>query len=64
MGIVHQLLLVVLLAAGSAHARESSTWKRSVAGAEVDWSAGTITAQAGAPFFFWVLRRAKQQNYW
>lgn len=25
---------------------------------------GIITALAGAPFFFWVLRRAKQQNYW
>ena len=48
MGIVHQLLLVVLLAAGSAHARESSTWKRSVAGAEDDWSAGTLTAEGGA----------------
>jgi iron complex transport system permease protein len=25
---------------------------------------GIITALAGAPFFLWVLRRAKQQNYW
>ncbi|NMC54874.1 MAG: iron ABC transporter permease [Chloroflexi bacterium] len=25
---------------------------------------GIITAMAGAPFFLWVLRRAKQQNYW
>ena len=47
MGIV-RLLLVVLLAAGSAQARESSNWKRTVAGAEVDWSAGTITAEGGA----------------
>jgi hypothetical protein len=47
MGVV-RLLLVVLLAAGSAHAREPSTWKRTVAGAEVDWSAGTITAEGGA----------------
>jgi iron complex transport system permease protein len=25
---------------------------------------GIITALGGAPFFMWVLRRAKQQNYW
>ncbi len=25
---------------------------------------GIITALAGAPFFLWVLRRSKQQNYW
>lgn len=25
---------------------------------------GIITALAGAPFFFWVLRRAKNQGYW
>ena len=25
---------------------------------------GIITALAGAPFFLWVLRRAKQQNFW
>jgi len=25
---------------------------------------GIITALAGAPFFLWVLRRAKQQNLW
>jgi hypothetical protein len=48
MGIVRRLLLVVLLAAGSAHARESGAWKRMVAGAEVDWNAGTITAEGGA----------------
>jgi hypothetical protein len=48
MGIVHRLLLVVLLAAGSAHAHESGVWKRVVAGAEVDWSTGTVTAESGA----------------
>ena len=25
---------------------------------------GVITAMVGAPFFLWVLRRAKQQNFW
>ncbi len=25
---------------------------------------GVITALAGAPFFLWVLRRSRQQNYW
>lgn len=25
---------------------------------------GIVTALAGAPFFLWVLRRAKRQNYW
>jgi iron complex transport system permease protein len=25
---------------------------------------GIITALVGAPFFLWVLRRAKQQNFW
>jgi hypothetical protein len=48
MGIVGQLLLVVLLAASFAQARAPSAWKRMVAGAEVDWSAGTIVAEGGA----------------
>ena len=25
---------------------------------------GIVTALAGAPFFLWVLRRAKNQGYW
>jgi ABC-type Fe3+-siderophore transport system permease subunit len=25
---------------------------------------GVVTALAGAPFFLWVLRRAKNQGYW
>jgi len=25
---------------------------------------GVVTAIAGAPFFLWVLRRAKNQGYW
>ena len=25
---------------------------------------GVMTALAGAPFFLWVLRRSKQQNFW
>jgi iron complex transport system permease protein len=25
---------------------------------------GVVTALAGAPFFVWVLRRAKNQGYW
>jgi iron complex transport system permease protein len=25
---------------------------------------GIVTALAGAPFFLWILRRARNQNYW
>ena len=41
------LILCVLLTAG-AQAAEPAAFKRNVAGVEVDWSEGTLTAQAGA----------------
>ena len=40
--------LCLLALAASAQAKEPAAFKRAVAGAEVDWSAGIITAQAGA----------------
>jgi hypothetical protein len=48
MGVVRLLPLVLLALAAVAQAAELATFKRDVAGAEVDWSEGTITAQAGA----------------
>jgi len=48
MGIARLLPLVLLLAPMLAHGKEAAAFKHTVAGAEVDWSAGTITAQAGS----------------
>jgi hypothetical protein len=48
MGIARILPLVLLLAPEAAHGREPTAFKRMVAGAEVDWTAGAITAQAGS----------------
>jgi hypothetical protein len=48
MGVARALAWAVLLFAGAAAAKESASFTRPVAQAEVDWSAGTITAQGGA----------------
>jgi hypothetical protein len=48
MGIARLLPLLVLLVVAAAHAKAELAFKRTVADTEVDWSAGTITAQAGA----------------
>ena len=40
--------LCLLALAAAAQAKEPAAFKRAVAGTEVDWSAGAITAQAGA----------------
>jgi hypothetical protein len=42
------VLLAVLLLPTLGHGKEPAAFKRAVAGAEVDWSAGTLTAQAGS----------------
>jgi hypothetical protein len=48
MGIARLLPFVLLLVPMLAHGKEAVSFKRTVAGAEVDWSAGTLTAQAGS----------------
>jgi hypothetical protein len=48
MGIARILFVLLVLLPSGVQAKEGSGFKRTVAGAEVDWSAGTITAQAGA----------------
>ncbi len=48
MGIARLLPLVLLLVPLLALGQEQSAFKRTVAGVEVDWSAGTMTAQAGS----------------
>jgi hypothetical protein len=48
MGIARVLPLGVLLVAAVTEARQPSSLMGHVAGAEVDWSDGTLTAQAGA----------------
>jgi hypothetical protein len=48
MGVVRFLPILPLVLSALAQAAEPAAFKRTVAGAEVDWSAGTITAQAGA----------------
>jgi len=48
MGIARLLVLLLLLAPSLANGKEPAAFKRVVGGAEVDWTAGTITAQAGS----------------
>jgi hypothetical protein len=48
MGIARLLPFVVVLLPLLALGKEPAAFKRTVAGVEVDWSAGTLTAQAGS----------------
>jgi hypothetical protein len=48
MGIIRLLLPVLLLAPALAQGKGASAWKRNLAEAEVDWTVGTLTAQAGS----------------
>ena len=48
MGIVRALPLGLLVFAVTAQAKEPASFRRPLDEAEIDWSAGTITAQAGA----------------
>jgi hypothetical protein len=48
MGVARPLALACLFLAVSAQAKEAASFRRQVGAAEVDWSAGTLTAQAGA----------------
>jgi hypothetical protein len=48
MGVVRLLPILLLVATAATQAAEPAAFKRSVAGTEVDWSAGVITAQAGS----------------
>jgi hypothetical protein len=48
MGVARALPFGLLWFAGLALAKEPPSFRRSVAGAEVDWRAGTITAQGGS----------------
>jgi hypothetical protein len=48
MGIAHALPLPFLLCAALAQAAEPAGFRGRVAGVDVDWSAGTLTAQGGA----------------
>jgi hypothetical protein len=48
MGIVRHWPWCLVLLAAAAQAKEPAVWRRELAGTEVDWTEGTITAQAGA----------------
>jgi hypothetical protein len=48
MGVARLLPILFLVLTALAQAAEPVVFKRAVAGAEVDWSAGTLTAQAGS----------------
>jgi hypothetical protein len=48
MGVARLLPMLLLVLSALAQAAEPAAFKRTVAGTEVDWSAGTVTAQAGA----------------
>jgi len=48
MGVTRFLPVLLLMLAGVGHAKEPAVFKRILVDAEVDWTTGTITAQAGA----------------
>jgi hypothetical protein len=48
MGVARRSPILLLVLTALAQAAEPATFKRTVAGVEVDWSAGSLTAQAGA----------------
>ena len=48
MGVARLSPIVLLVLTATVQAAEPVAFKRTVAGSEVDWSAGTITAQAGS----------------
>lgn len=48
MGIGHSVVVVVVAGFSTAHAAKPASLVRPLARAEVDWSAGTVTASAGA----------------
>jgi hypothetical protein len=48
MGVVRLLPMLLLVLTAAARAAEPVVFKRTVAGSEVDWSAGVITAQTGS----------------
>ncbi len=56
-------LLPLSMICGAAMLLAADTIARTVLAPQV-LPVGIITALIGAPFFFWVLRSAKQQNYW
>jgi hypothetical protein len=47
MGVTHKLPLAFLLLAASAQAGEPQAFRRPLVDAEIDWSAGAVTAQGG-----------------
>jgi iron complex transport system permease protein len=56
-------LLPLSMIGGAAMLLMADTIARTVLAPQV-LPVGIVTALIGAPFFFWVLRSAKQQNYW
>ncbi len=56
-------LLPLSMIGGAAMLLIADTIARTVLAPQV-LPVGIVTALIGAPFFFWVLRRAKQQNFW
>ncbi|NPV75614.1 MAG: iron ABC transporter permease [Anaerolineae bacterium] len=59
----YRRLLSLALINGAAFLLAADILARSILAPE-ELPVGIITALAGAPFFLWVLRRAKQQNMW
>ena len=59
----HALVLALSAATGAVLLLAADVAARSVV-APQELPVGLITSLAGAPFFLWVLRRAKQQSFW
>ena len=59
----HRHLLPLSMICGAAMLLGADAIARTILSPQV-LPVGIVTALIGAPFFFWVLRSAKQQNYW
>jgi iron complex transport system permease protein len=62
-GVDYRRLLPLSILGGASFLLVADVLARAVM-APQELPVGIITALAGAPFFLWVLRRAKQQNFW
>jgi iron complex transport system permease protein len=62
-GADYRRLLLLSLISGAAALLLADVLARLVM-APQELPVGIVTALAGAPFFLWVLRRAKNQGYW
>jgi iron complex transport system permease protein len=62
-GVVYRRLITLSILGGASFLLVADVLSRIVLAPE-ELPVGIVTALAGAPFFLWVLRRAKNQGFW